>query len=76
MPPGNRGDIGKDQDGKSDGSWWGTNSTPNEYGGEHITHYTNSGRTSFDTDQDGDYVSGSGHDVNQNGRVNNRWDDD
>lgn len=74
MTPGNRGDVGKDQDGNDDGSWWGTSSSPNEHGGDHISHYTDDGRISYDTDSTGNYVSGSGHEVDSDGNVTGRWD--
>jgi hypothetical protein len=74
MPPGNRGDIGKDQDGKSDGSWWGSNEKSNDHGGSHHTLYGGDGsRTSWDTDQDGNYVQGSGHNTDSGGRSSS-WD--
>lgn len=62
MPPGNRGTPGRDQDGKSDDSWWGSNVSSNEHGGQHVTLYTeDNGRYSYDTDDRGDYVPDSGH---------------
>lgn len=54
--------IGKDDDGKDDGSWWGSSSKDNDYGGKHHTIYDESGgRYSWDTDDKGGYVENSGH---------------
>ncbi|RJR30047.1 hypothetical protein C4564_01125 [Candidatus Microgenomates bacterium] len=54
--------IGKDDKGKDDDSWWGSTSSPNEHDGEHHTLYSDDGgRYSYDTDSDGGYVDGSGH---------------
>jgi len=75
MPPGNRGDIGHDQDGKKDGSWWGSNESANDHGGSHNTLYGNDdSRASWDTDNTGDYVKDSGHTVDDKGNID-RWDD-
>lgn len=73
MTPGNGGDVGKDQAGNSDGSWWGTNSSANDQGGEHHTQYNESGRISFDTDSSGNYIPGSGHTVDSSGKTAS-WD--
>lgn len=74
MAPGNRGDIGKDQDGNPDGSWWGTNAAPNQHGGEHVVMYAESGHISYDTDSSGGYIQGSGHETDSQGNVVNDWD--
>lgn len=55
----------------------GTNHSQNEYGGNHYTVYDRDGnrRMSWDTDRNGEYVHGSGHDKSDQSRDSiNRWD--
>jgi len=56
---GPKNNIGKDDKGRNDDSWWGSSSKPNEQGGQHNTLYAkDGGRYSYDTDSKGGYVEG------------------
>lgn len=54
--------IGKDDKGKDDDSWWGSSVSDNKHGGQHVTLYSDDGgRYSYDTNDKGGYVDNSGH---------------
>lgn len=75
----NPNNIGTDDQGNPDGTWWGSSNTPshdlNNPGGTHHTMFTDDGqRASFETDSNGYYVAGSGHTTDSDGN-HQQWSD-
>ncbi len=56
-----------------DGGRWGENHSPNENGGDHHTLFRGDSHISWDADEDGDYITGSGHETDHDTGQTTNW---